>query len=185
MTAGTPDTTADSKKNGAGAPDEGYTGTVQAARALNNAVSPKTIIRMVDRGELEGKRVQDGRARKVIVSIASLKRLRDDWVVRGKLDKEELVELDEAVSTSSDETDAIARAFERLAKGREDLAAEAADAKARLEITERAQSTMDAELRSERERREAAEREAERLRAELEAERRKVRGGFLRWLVGP
>ena len=170
------------------APDEGYCGSVQAGRALGG-INPRTIRRMVERGELEGKHVRSGRSNNALrVSIASVKKLRDERIASGKLKKEDAGEIED-LEPVSDEAAALARAFERMAKGREELAAEAADARARLEITERAQSTMDAELRSERIRREAAELETERLRAELEAERRRTAEtprpkGFLARLLG-
>lgn len=189
MTADTGDNAADTTTNGSSGGDEGYTGTGQAARALNNVVSPKTIIRMVDRGELEGKRITSGRSRnKMVVSIASLKRLRDQWVVQGKLKKEELIELNQAVSTSSDETDAIARAFENIAREYAESRADNAvlsERNQQLQLEAKAASTKEDELRVERERRERAELEAERLKAELAAERERRRPkGLLGRLFG-
>lgn len=176
-------TDANGNRNGS-APDEGYCGTKQAGEALGG-LDPRTIRRMVQRGELEGKYARKGRSNNVLfVSIASVKRVRDERIAAGKLREEDARDIED-LAPVSDEADALARAFERMAKGREELAAQAADYKARLELTARAQSTMDDELRSERERREAAEREADRLRVELEAERRRAKGrGFLSRLLG-
>lgn len=165
------------------APDEGYTGTAQAARALGG-ISVRTVRRMAEKGELEGRHVRSGRSNNVLqVSIASVKRVRDERIASGKLKKEDAGEIED-LEPVSDEAAALARAFERLAKGRETLAAQAAEYKTRLEITERAQSTQDAELRAERIRREAAEREADRLRAQLEAERKQRPRGLLSRLLG-
>lgn len=159
---------------------EGYTGTQQAARALN--VSDRTVRRLHKDGEIEGRHVKRGRSSKVLeISIASLKELRDRRIAQGLLSREEAVDFEEAVTTSTDETAALARAFEAMGRRTQDLAARAAAAETRLEITARAESTVRADLAAERERRERAELEAEGLRAELAAERKKPRGLWSRW----
>src|SRR5918998_3675881 len=71
-----------SKRNGGRSISEaGWTTTDQAARAPG--VSPRTVRRFIDRGELEGRKVIDGIVESWEVSIDSLYALRDKRVAEG------------------------------------------------------------------------------------------------------
>jgi hypothetical protein len=164
----------------------GWITTDVAAKALG--VSPRTIRRFIDRGDLEGKLEEEGITKAWMVSIDSLHALRDRRKAEG-YDRRESAE----VSTPVDKAeDTLANVLRDLAGRLEARIAEATELRTRLEITERAESS----LRDERERlladiererterdydRQRAEEELQRFRAELEAERSK---GFWRRLFG-
>jgi Helix-turn-helix domain len=156
----------------------GWVTTDVAAKALG--VSPRTIRRFIDRGDLEGKLEEEGITRAWMVSIDSLHALRDRRKAEGH-DRRESSEMSVAVDSAED---TLADVLRDLAGRLETRIAEATELRTRLEITERAESS----LREERERlladleRERTERdherqrvdeELQRLRAELEAERSK------------
>ena len=164
----------------------GWTTTDVAAKALG--VSPRTIRRFIDRGDLEGRLEEEGINKAWMVSIDSLHALRDRRKAEGH-DRRESVD----VSATADRAeDTLADVLRDLAGRLEARISEATELRTRLEITERAESS----LREERERlladiererternleRQRAEEELERLRAELEAERSK---GFWARLFG-
>ncbi len=156
----------------------GWVTTDVAAKALG--VSPRTIRRFIDRGDLEGRLEEDGITKAWMVSIDSLHALRDRRKAEGH-DRRESSEMSVAVDSAED---TLADVLRDLAGRLETRIAEATELRTRLEITERAESS----LREERERlladleRERTERdherqrvdeELQRLRAELEAERSK------------
>jgi len=164
----------------------GWITTDVAAKALG--VSPRTIRRFIDRGALEGKLEEEGITKAWMVSIDSLHALRDRRKAEGH-DRRESVEMSAAVDKTED---TLADVLRDLAGRLEARIAEATELRTRLEISERAESS----LREERERlladiererterdhdRQRADEELERLRAELEAERSK---GFWRRLFG-
>jgi hypothetical protein len=145
----------------------GWVTTDVAARAVR--VSPRTIRRLIDRGELDAKAEGEGVERRWLVSVDSLHALRASRST-------------EATSPSSDRemasedvtADSLAAVLRELSARLEMRTAEAVEMRTRLELTEQAQSTTEEEAKRLRE-------ENERLRAELEAERSK---GFWRRLFG-
>ena len=166
--------------------ESGWITTDVAAKALG--VSPRTIRRLIDRGDLEGKLEEEGITKAWMVSIDSLHALRDRRKAEGH-----------GRGGSTDVSAVVDRAEDTLADVLRDLAgrlearvAEATELRTRLEITERAESSLREERerlladiereRNERENdRQRAEDELQRLQAELEAERSK---GFWRRLFG-
>ncbi len=141
----------------------GWVTTEVAARAVR--VSPRTIRRLIDKGELEARAEGEGVKRKWFVSVDSLHALR-------------MAQLDEAESPRAvreeDLADNIADVIRDMSARLEDRTAEAVEMRTRLELTEQTRSTSEAEAARLRE-------ENERLRSELEAERSK---GFWRRLFG-
>jgi len=164
----------------------GWITTDVAAKALG--VSPRTIRRFIERGELEGQLEEEGITKAWMVSIDSLHALRDRRRPEGH-DRREAADVSATVDNAED---TLADVLRDLAGRLETRIAEATELRTRLEITERAESSLREERgrlladiereRSERENdRQRAEEELQRLRAELEAERSK---GFWRRLFG-
>jgi excisionase family DNA binding protein len=162
--------------------ESGWTTTGQAARAL--AVSPRTVRRLIDRGELEGRKVTEGIVEAWEVSIDSLYTLRDKRLSEGQVRRN--VPRTSAQSHEAEDfsTDHVRDLTDRLVQ----LSSEVGELRGRLELTERAESTLQeerarliGELEREREERRKAREENEHLRSELEAERSK---GFWRRLFG-
>jgi DNA-binding transcriptional MerR regulator len=143
----------------------GWTNTKVAGKVLG--VSPRTVQTYIRKGLLQGKVEGEGVRRTWYVSIDSLNALRVRKIAEGEA---------ETFREGSAEhiAEGIAEAMQNLAQRLADEAARAAEFRARLELTELAQSTTEEEAKSLRE-------ENERLRKELEAERSK---GFLRRLFG-
>jgi hypothetical protein len=168
----------------------GWITTDVAAQTLG--VHPRTIRRFIDRGDLEGRLEEEGITKSWMVSIDSLHALRNRRKAEGH-DRRESVERSVEVPGAVDRAeDTLANVLRDLAGRLEARIAEATELRTRLEIIERAESS----LREERERlladiererkereleRQQAEEELERLRAELEAERSK---GFWRRQFG-
>ena len=164
----------------------GWITTDVAAKALG--VSPRTIRRFIDRGDLEGKLEEEGITKAWMVSIDSLHALRDQRKAEGH-DRRESAGMSAVVDRAED---TLADVLRDLAGRLEARIAEATELRTRLEITEQAESTLRDERerlladiereRSERENdRQRVEEELQRLRAELEAERSK---GFWARLFG-
>jgi chromosome segregation ATPase len=164
----------------------GWVTTDVAAKALG--VSPRTIRRFIDRGDLQGKLEEEGITRAWMVSIDSLHALRDQRNSEGH-DRRESADVSATVDKPED---TLADVLRDLAGRLEARIAEATELRTRLEITEQAESS----LREERERlladiererserdleRQRVEEELQRLRTELEAERSK---GFWARLFG-
>jgi excisionase family DNA binding protein len=167
--------------DGQSASESGWTTTDQSARALG--VTPRTVRRFIDRGELEGRKVTDGIVESWEVSIDSLYALRDKRVAEGHVRRDVPRKSVESQGTS-DTTDYVRDLTDRLLR----ISSEAAELRTRLELTAKAESTLQEErvrLRQdweqERQERQDAQREVQRLRDELEAERSK---GFWRRLFG-
>ena len=178
-----PTTSSDTYGQSAG--DSGWTTTEVAARAL--AVSPRTVRRLIDRGELEGRKIREGIVEAWEVSIDSLYTLRNKRESEGQVrrgDHRVSVEEKKPADLPPDTADYIRELTERLLR----LSSEVGELRTRLELTAKAESTLQDELdrvedeleRTSEERRRHQE-EAERLRAELEAERSK---GFWQRLFG-
>jgi chromosome segregation ATPase len=136
-----------------------------AAKAVR--VSPRTIRRYIDQGKLEAKPQGEGVRREWLVSVDSLHAFRASRTI-----EEEVSDVDRG----GEFADSIADVLREMSARLESRAEEAAELRVRLELTERAQSTLGderrqvlQELEEERRRREEAERERENLRGELEA----------------
>jgi excisionase family DNA binding protein len=161
--------------------ESGWTTTDQAARSLG--VSPRTVRRFIDRGELEGRKVTEGIVEAWEVSIDSLYALRDKRISEGHV-RRNVPRKSIERQGSSDTTDYIRDLTDRLLR----ISTEAAELRTRLELTFKAESTLQEErdrLRQdwerERQERQEAQEEAQRLREELVAERSK---GFWQRLFG-
>jgi len=186
--------------------ESGWTTTDTSARALG--VSPRTVRRFIEQGELEGRKITEGIVEAWEVSIDSLYTLRDKRQSEGQVRRNvprTSVQSRGSADVSADPMAYIQSLTDRLLQ----LTAEVEQLRARLQITERAESTereqaereraerLEAQERAERLRREAeeareraeeleasrqeVEEEARKLREELEAERSK---GFWRRLFG-
>jgi predicted transcriptional regulator len=161
--------------------ESGWTTTDQSARSLG--VSPRTVRRFIDRGELEGRKVTEGIVEAWEVSIDSLYALRDKRISEGQARRNVHRKSVESQG-AADTTDYIRDLTDRLLR----ISAEAAELRTRLELTFKAESTLQEErdrLRQdwerERQERQDAQEEAQRLREELVAERSK---GFWQRLFG-
>ena len=140
----------------------GWTTTDTAARALG--VSPRTVRRFIDRGDLEGRKLKDGIVEAWEVSIDSLHNLRDRRGPEGRGRSSDRRESAEGHS-SPDMADLVRDLTADLVR----TSSEATEYRVRLELTERTQSTLEEELAAERENREQAERERDEARRQLEA----------------
>jgi excisionase family DNA binding protein len=162
--------------------ESGWTTTDQAARAL--AVSPRTVRRLIDRGELEGRKLTEGIVEAWEVSIDSLYALRDKRTSHGQVRRHVPRVSAQSQGTSDTSSDHVHDLTDRLLR----LSSEIGELRGRLKLTEKAESTLQeerdrlrVELEREREERREAQQEADRIRSELEAERSK---GFWRRLFG-
>ena len=142
--------------------ESGWVTTQQAARALG--ISARTVRWHIERGNLEAKPEGEGVERTWRVSVDSLQAFRDTRQAaapsprggRGPVGGAEI-----AAESPGD-------AFRVLADRLVEEARRAEAARVRLELSERAQSTLEVELAEERRRREEAERARERTERELE-----------------
>jgi hypothetical protein len=141
----------------------GWVSTQQAAKALG--ISPRTVRWHIEQGNLEAKTEGEGVKRTWLVSIDSIQAFRDTRQAAGSVPRGYRAPAESANITADTPSNAIRVLAERL----EDAAARAAEYRVRLELTEQATSSVQAELAEERRRREAAERERDDLRRELEA----------------
>ena len=144
--------------------ESGWVTTDVAAKAVR--VSPRTIRRYIDQGKLEAKPQGEGVRREWLVSVDSLHALRASRTIA-----EDVPDTDRGVEYA----DSIADVIREMAARLESRAEEAAELRIRLELTERAQSTLEderrqalRELEEARRLREVAERELADLRRELE-----------------
>jgi hypothetical protein len=145
--------------------ESGWVATDVAAKAVR--VSPRTIRRYIDQGKLEAKPQGEGVRREWLVSVDSLHALRASRII-----EEEVPDVDRTIEY----TDSLADVLREMSARLESRAEEAAELRVRLELTERAQSSLEderrqvlQELEEERRQREEAERQKEDLRRELEA----------------
>ena len=143
----------------------GWITTDVAARAVR--VSPRTIRRYIERGELEAKPQGEGVRREWLISVDSLHALRATRPPSAGVPERD---------RETEHADSIADVLRDMSASLVARAEEAAELRVRLQLTERAQSTLEDErrralqdLEDERRRREEAEREREDLRRELEA----------------
>src|SRR5215217_5484530 len=117
-----------------GADESGKSGWITtdvAARAVR--VSPRTIRRLIERGELEAKADGEGVERRWLVSVDSLHAYRGARTER---------EVSPDYVREEEVADNIADVLRDLAARVEERTAEAVEMRTRLEITERAQSTV-------------------------------------------
>ena len=145
--------------------ETGWVTTDVAAKAVR--VSPRTIRRYIDQRKLQAKPQGEGVRREWLVSVDSLHSLRASRTTEGDVPD---------VSPGVEPVDSIADVVREMSARLESRAEEAAELRVRLELTERAQSTLEderrqvvQELEQERRRREEAERESEDLRQQLNA----------------
>lgn len=103
-----------------------------AAKAVR--VSPRVIRKYIERGELEAKPQSEGARRSWLVSVDSLYALR-----AARTEEEEGPRTDRGGIAA----DGMADVLRGMAMRLEQLAAEAGDLRIRLELTARAQSTME------------------------------------------
>jgi DNA repair exonuclease SbcCD ATPase subunit len=148
--------------------ESGWVTTEVAAKAVR--VSPRTIRRYIDQGKLEAKTEGEGVRREWLVSVDSIHALRASGTYDAPAPDADRVE------HAANPADSLADVLREMAARLERRAEEAAELRVRLEITERAQSTLDEERRQalgelEEARRllEETERERDELRQELEA----------------
>jgi hypothetical protein len=149
----------------------GWVTTKVAAKALG--VSRRSVQGYVSRGILEAKSQGEGVNKTFLVSVDSLQQLLERRRGTTK-DAPYFAEAssDEGFAAKGDES--FGEMLRLVIEKMEARTAEAADLRARLQLTERAQSTLEEQARELRE-------ERDRLREELEAERSK---GFWRRLFG-
>jgi hypothetical protein len=169
------------------AEESGWVTTEVAAKALH--VAPRTVRAYLDQGRLKGKAQGKGVRKTWLVSIDSVQALRAQRIEVGDMP------LEVPRNATEDLTANLADVVRGMAQRLENRAAESEGLRVRLELTEKAESTVQAErdrlladLDRERERaekleqeRHQAQEEAARLREALESERNK---GFFRRLFG-
>ena len=148
--------------NSAGA--SGWVTTQVAAEALG--VDPRTVRTYISRGILKAKVEGEGVEKAYSVDIDSLQALRDARKSSRKGPRK--------IREKSANAEDFAELIRDLTAQVVERSSEAADLRARLQLTERTQSSLEEEARALRE-------ERDRLRAELEAERSK---GFWSRLFG-
>jgi helix-turn-helix protein len=151
--------------------ESGWVTTEVAARSVR--VSPRTIRRYIDQGRLEAKPQGEGVRREWLVSVDSLHALRASRTFEDSGPRRDRAET--AVSSPDVFADSLADVLRDMAARLEWRAGEAAELRVRLELTERAQSTLEeersralAKLADERQRREEIEAERDELRRRLE-----------------
>jgi hypothetical protein len=141
----------------------GWVGTQQAARTLG--VSPRTVRWHIEQGNLVAKPEGEGVKRTWLVSIDSLQSFRQA--------RQNTADSPRTRRTSAEDADIVAETLgnpiRELADRLAEEAAQAAEYRVRLELTEQAQSSLEEELATERVRREQAERERDELRQILES----------------
>jgi septal ring factor EnvC (AmiA/AmiB activator) len=151
--------------------ESGWITTEVAARALR--VSPRTIRRYIEQGRLEAQLQGEGVRREWLVSVDSLHALRATRSFEEPSpDVGRANDVVAAAATAANIADVLREMAARL----ERRAEEVAELRVRLEITERAQSTLEderrqalEELAEARRRQEEIEQERDELRRELEA----------------
>jgi excisionase family DNA binding protein len=146
--------------------ESGWVTTQQAARALG--ISARTVRWHIERGNIDAKPEGEGVERTWRVSVDSLQAFRDARQRQQQSPRDYRADMNAPDIAAADPGSAIRELADRLVE--EARRAEAA--RVRLELSERAQSTLEAELADERRRREEAERTAEDLRRELDEWRR-------------
>ncbi len=155
-----------SKTLGEGSPGSGWTTTKQAAKVLG--VSRRSVQAYVRRGLLEAREEGEGVGKTFYVSIDSLNALRNRRRVEAAAPSgfaDASPQSVEVTNLTEPSGESLRHVIDRL----EVRTVEATELRVRLELTEQAQSTLEAELAEERRRRTEAERERDELRRRLEA----------------
>jgi chromosome segregation ATPase len=140
----------------------GWVTTTVAAKSLG--VSPRTVRWHIERRNLEAKAEGEGVRRSWLVSIDSLQALRDSRQHTAQSPGGYRAEMEDADIAADSPGIAIRELADRLVEE----ASKASEFRVRLELSERAESTLREELETERRRREAAERRAEDLERRLQ-----------------
>jgi hypothetical protein len=158
--------------------ESGWVTTQVAAEALG--VDARTVRTYINRGDLDAKVEGEGVEKANLVSIDSVYLLRDR---RGLPRKTRGItrEKSAGVGGNVEGTEDLAGMVRELTSELIRSSSEAADLRARLELTERAESSLREDLERVREERQRHQDEAQRLRDKLDAERSK---GFWRRLFG-
>jgi hypothetical protein len=152
----------------------GWVTTSVAAAALG--IKPRQCRNLIQEGELEARLEGEGRDKRYFVSVSSLEALRAKRQSEGKMP------LNRRGTAGDEDTGAeLGQWVRELTARLETRAAENAELRTRLELTEKADSTLREQLEHERDRADRLEERAEKLRGELEAERSK---GFWARLLG-
>ena len=138
--------------------NHGWVTTSVAAAALG--IKPRQCRNLIQEGELEARLEGEGRDKRYFVSVSSLEALRDKRQSEGKLP------LNRRGTTENEDIGAdLGQWVRELTARLETRAAENAELRTRLELTENADSTLREQLDRERER-------ADRLEEELREARR-------------
>jgi hypothetical protein len=146
-----------------GAAPSGWVTTQVAARSLD--VSPRTVRWHIEHGNLEAKSEGKGVRRSWLVSIDSVQAFRDSRQRQGQSPGSRRVGPGGADIAAEGGGNAIRELADRLVEE----AARASEFRVRLELSERAQSTLEEQVAEERRGREETERELEELRRQLQA----------------
>jgi hypothetical protein len=141
----------------------GWVTTQVAARSLG--ISPRTVRWHIEQGNVEAKPQGEGVRRAWLVSIDSLQALRDARQQERGLPGDRRASMEHADVAAESPGNAIRELADRLVEE----ASRASEYRVRLELSEKASSTLREELAEERRRREEAEQQGEDLRRELEA----------------
>jgi hypothetical protein len=141
----------------------GWVTTGVAAKSLD--VSPRTVRWHIERGNLEAKAEGEGVRRSWLVSIDSLQAFRDSRQPAAPSPGGYRAE----AKTADIPADSLGDPIRELADRLVEEASRASEFRVRLELSERAESTLREELEDERRRREQAERQVEDLQRRLEA----------------
>jgi hypothetical protein len=144
----------------------GWVTTQVAAKSLG--ISPRTVRWHIEHGNLEAKPEGEGVRRSWLVSIDSVQAFRDSRQRQGQLPGRNRVEPADADIAAESSGNAIRELADRLVEE----AARASEYQVRLELSEKAQSTLEEQLAEERRLREEAEQEREDFRQQLAVLRR-------------
>jgi hypothetical protein len=153
----------DAAYNREGAAHAGWVTTQVAARSLD--ISPRTVRWHIEQGHIEAKPQGEGVRRSWLVSIDSLQAFRDARQRQGQSPGGFREEQKSADIAAQPPGNPIRELADRLVEE----ASRASEFRVRLELSEKAQSTLEEQLAEERGRREEAERERDDLRRELYA----------------
>jgi predicted ArsR family transcriptional regulator len=148
--------------------ESGWVTTQQAAKALG--ISARTVRWHIERGNIDAKLEGEGVERTWRVSVDSLQAFRDSRQRQGQAPRDYRASRSSAETAAEDAGSAIRELADRLVE--EARRAEAA--RVRLELAERAQSSLEAELTEERRRREEAEGQRRQAELERDAARREL-----------
>jgi hypothetical protein len=146
-----------------GTAPSGWVTTQVAAKSLG--ISPRTVRWHIEHGNLVAEPEGEGVRRSWLVSIDSVQAFRDSRQRQGQLPGGYRSEPGDADTAAESSGNAIRELADKLVEE----AAKASEYRVRLELSEKAQSTLEEQLVEERRRREEAERAREDLRRELEA----------------